>query len=296
MSDTEEKEEVGNRYDHSDLPKVKNVFFYIYGCIMKWFFWIYIGGGALWLAIFIFPWIRLFVRDKAKFQKTARAVVSSTFRFFLKCQKWLGVTFTKVDNPEAYRNLHSKVIVANHPSYLDFVFIMSMVPNANCIVRGNLLRTPLGAVIRQAYIVNSLGFEELCRDCKVALDAGDNVIIFPEGTRTPRHGKNPYKKGAARIALATKCDVQPIFIGGSDKYGLGKNDPLFSYNPVEPYLYDFKMLDVIKFDDYAGLEETIAAKRMTQKMQEVLNEAGDRYEENHPLCVTLNNVHKDQTY
>ena len=156
---------------------------------------------------------------------------------------------------------------------LDFVFIMSLVPNANCIVKGGLAKSILAGVVRQCYIVNTLDFNQLCELCKQTIDKGNNVIIFPEGTRTPRHGKNPFKKGAARIAYYAKCGVQPVIVGGNDKYGLGKHDPFWSYNHTERYIYDLKLLPEIPIDEYKNLTETIAAKRLTDKMDEVLSAA-----------------------
>ena len=194
-----------------------------------------------------------------------------------------GVVRLKVDDKDAFRNIHGKVIVANHPSMLDFVFIMSLVPNANCIVRGGLAKTVLAGVIKQCYIVNTLDFDELCALCKQTLDEGNNVIIFPEGTRSPRHGKNPYKKGAARIAYYSKAGIQPVLVGGNDKYGLGKHDPFWSYNHSETYVYDFSRLPEIKIDEYVSLSETIAAKRLTDKMEEVIYSAVDK---NDTLYVT----------
>ena len=44
---------------------------------------------------------------------------------------------------------------------LDFVYIMSLVPNANCIVKGALANSILAGVVRQCYIVNSLDFDGL---------------------------------------------------------------------------------------------------------------------------------------
>ena len=239
------------------------------------------GVGAVILAVFVFPFIRLFTLRRKDFGVVARAYVSHTFRVFLGFLNLLHVSIRKVENEDDYRNIHSKIIIANHPSLLDFVYIMSLVPNSTCIVRGGLTKTPLRGVIKQAYITNTTTFEDMCVECKKLTDMGCNVIIFPEGTRTPRHGKNNYKKGAARIALYCGCDVQPIFIGGSDKYGLGKHDPLWSYNHVEPYLYDFKKLPVISIDEYKDLSEPIAAKRLTEKMEQVLNSAGDDYYTNY---------------
>ena len=275
------KKELDEKYNHKDMPKIENYLFNFCGCFMKIFAMTVFGVGAVILAVFVFPFIRLFTLRRKDFGVVARAYVSHTFRVFLGFLNILHVSIRKVENEDDYRNIHSKIIIANHPSLLDFVYIMSLVPNSTCIVRGGLTKTPLRGVIKQAYITNTTTFEDMCLECKKLTDMGCNVIIFPEGTRTPRHGKNNYKKGAARIALYCGCDVQPIFIGGSDKYGLGKHDPLWSYNHVEPYLYDFKKLPVISIDEYKDLSEPIAAKRLTEKMEQVLNSAGDDYYTNY---------------
>ena len=275
------KKELDEKYNHKDMPKIENYLFNFCGCFMKIFAMTVFGVGAVILAVFVFPFIRLFTLHRKDFGVVARAYVSHTFRVFLGFLNLLHVSIRKVENEDDYRNIHSKIIIANHPSLLDFVYIMSLVPNSTCIVRGGLTKTPLRGVIKQAYITNTTTFEDMCLECKKLTDMGCNVIIFPEGTRTPRHGKNNYKKGAARIALYCGCDVQPIFIGGSDKYGLGKHDPLWSYNHVEPYFYDFKKLPVISIDEYKDLSEPIAAKRLTDKMEEVLKSAGDDYYTNY---------------
>lgn len=281
--------EIETKYNHKDLPKVENILTYSFGCLMKILAIVYFGVGAVFLAIFVFPFIHLFAsRKKQDFGVTARAYVSHTFRVFLDGLNLTHTSIRRVDDAEAYRKIHSKIIIANHPSLLDFVYIMSLVPNSTCIVRGSLTKTPLAGVIKQAYITNTTEFDDVLAECKKLTDQGCNVIIFPEGTRTPRHGQNNYKKGAARIALYCGCDVQPIFIGGSDKYGLGKHDPLWSYNHVEPYLYDFKLLPVISVDEFKDMSAPMAAKHLTEKMEQVIRGAGEEYTKN---CTgrTLNN-------
>ena len=274
----ESKKEIEQRYGHKDLPKIKNYFTYFIFCLMKIISIIYFGVGAVVLALFVFPFIRVFsFKKKEDFGVLARAYVSHTFRVFLGSLNLTHTSIRKVEDKQAFRNIHSKIIVANHPSLLDFVYIMSLVPNSTCIVRGSLTHTPLRGVIKQAYITNTTEFDDVLVECKKLTDQGCNVIIFPEGTRTPRHGQNNYKKGAARIALYCGCDVQPVFIGGSDKYGLGKHDPLWSYNHVERYVYDFKLLPTISAEEYKELSEPIAAKRLTEKMENVIRGAGAEY-------------------
>ena len=272
----------------SKLPKVKNIFSYTYYCVSKLVAMLSFGIGAIILAILVFPFIRLFTLAHKDFGIIARAYVSHTFRVFLKNLEICKTSILKVEDRQAFRDIHSKVIIANHPSLLDFVYIMSLVPNSTCIVRGSLTRTPLRGVIKQAYITNNTDFNEVLVECKKLTDKGCNVIVFPEGTRSPRIGRNNYKKGAARIALYCGCDVQPLFIGGSDKYGLGKTDPLWSYNHVEKYLYDIKMLPVIKIDQFKELSDTIAAKHLTEEMEKVIRAAGDEYAKSY-TGLTMNN-------
>lgn len=272
----------------SELPKIRNIFAYPFFCLAKILAIVFFGLGAVVLALVVFPFIRLFTLHKKDFGIIARAYVSHTFRNFLGALHVTRTSIFKVDDKKAYRNLHSKIIVANHPSLLDFVYIMALAPNSTCIVRGGLTHTPLRGVIKQAYITNTTEFDDVLVECKKLTDKGCNVIIFPEGTRTPRVGQNNYKKGAARIALYCGCDVQPLFIGGSDKYGLGKKDPLWSYNHVEPYLYDIKMLPVISIDKFKDLSEPIAAKRLTEEMEQVIRTAGTEYSASY-TGRTLNN-------
>lgn len=268
------------KYSREGLPKIKNIFTYSFNVLLKIIFLIYFGVGAMILAIVVFPFLRLYAIKK-DFGVVARAYVSRTFRDFLKQLSILGGSKVVVQDREYFKNIHGKVIVANHPSLLDFVYIMSLVPNSNCIVRGGLTKTPLAGVIKQAYITNTTEFDDLCKLCKETIDKGNNVIIFPEGTRSPRHGKNNYKKGAARIALYSNANVLPLFIGGTDKYGLGKKDPLFSYNPVERYVYDIQVLPEIDISEYKDLSEPIAAKHVTEKMECLIRAAGDEYPKTH---------------
>jgi 1-acyl-sn-glycerol-3-phosphate acyltransferase len=130
-------------------------------------------------------------------------------------------------------------------------------------VNANLARNIVGGVIRQLYILNSLDVEQLFRACAESLKQGNCLIIFPEGTRTPRQGKTIFKKGAARIALYSGCNILPVYIGGTDKYGLGKKDPWASFNPRERYIYQIRMAEEITPEKFKALPNPIAVKTMT---------------------------------
>jgi 1-acyl-sn-glycerol-3-phosphate acyltransferase len=48
--------------------------------------------------------------------------------------------------------------------------------------------------------------------CAESLAAGDNLIIFPEGTRSPPVGLRPFHRGFAHIATLARVDLQPVHI------------------------------------------------------------------------------------
>ncbi len=215
--------------------------------------------------------MRLFIHPSIKFRKAAHRLVYYTFKFFTGFMTFFGVFKIETENKEYLKTLKSKIIVANHPSLLDVVCIISLVPDADCIVRGGLANGVVGGVVRQIYLTNSKDFSVLKENCIEALKSGSNLIIFPEGTRTPRHGRNPYKKGAARIALFSQCDIVPIDITGTDKYGLGKHDPFLSFNHEFPYIYKMKVCNSVSPREYTELSSQIGAKRITEKISQALS-------------------------
>ncbi len=283
-------EEFDFRFNLRDVPPVSNPFVYHYRCFMKDFWIFFIGFGAILLTVFVFPWIMLFVHPRNKARKVSQNFVSLTFRFFLFLLSISGVAKVLCDDKNFLKSLKSKIIVANHPSMLDTVVLLSLIPNATVIAGEKYAKGPLGGVIKTCYIINSLDFDELCRRCSESLGMGCNVVIFPEGTRTPRHGHNTFKKGAARIARATGADIVPVFIAGSDKLGLGKNNPFWSFNHVEPLIYHIKVLEEIKTDSFKELSDSISAKRITDSFKTELFNAAEEYKNDHPHSRTVNNI------
>jgi 1-acyl-sn-glycerol-3-phosphate acyltransferase len=58
-------------------------------------------------------------------------------------------------------------------------------------------------------------FNRVVEQGRRILGHGSWVIMFPEGTRTPRGSQGTYKTGAARLALATGAPVVPIAVASA---------------------------------------------------------------------------------
>lgn len=263
--------QIDPKYAADDLPKVKNPFLYAYRTIAKLLVYLLFGIGTLIIVILVFPILRLIWHDKDVFRVKGRIFISSVFNVLIHFMSIIQVSKFRVSDLKALRNLKSCIIVANHPSLLDVIYTFAFVKNADCIIRAGLKNTIVSGIVKPLYISNDDDFDKMVADCKKSLDSGSNLIIFPEGTRTPRHGTNPYKKGAARIALATGCNIQPLHIGGSDKYGLGKHDPFYKVHPTETYFYDFTVLPQITMDKYKDMQPAVAAKHLTDDMRKVID-------------------------
>jgi 1-acyl-sn-glycerol-3-phosphate acyltransferase len=251
-------------------PPVKNYALYLWRVLVKWLSFFIFGCGSVVLMVIIFPAARLVLHSKERFQRYGHWCIYASFNFFIFVMRVIGVARLKTEQREAFRKLRGKIIVANHPSLLDVVMLISLIPNADCIVNAYLLKHFLTGIVRQLYIPNSLDFDELAGQCGESLGRGNCLIIFPEGTRTPRSGPVIVKKGAARLSLLSGKPIVPVRIGGNDKWGLGKKDPWWAYNPAERYLYDITMLPEIYPQAYAGLPGAIAAKRLTDDIKNVL--------------------------
>jgi 1-acyl-sn-glycerol-3-phosphate acyltransferase len=210
--------------------------------------------------------MRFVLHPRERFQKHGRRFISVALRLFVFIMHTLRIVNLEPDNRENYRHLSSKIVVANHPSLLDVVMLLSLIPNADCIVNPYLNHNILRGVVRQLYILGSRDIEDIFQACTESLGQGNCLIIFPEGTRTPRAGKIILRKGAARIALAAGHSIVPVYIGGTDKYGLGKKDPWTGFNPRERYIYRLSMGSEINPEKFRHLPAPAAAKLLTKEI------------------------------
>ena len=254
----------------AELPSISNRPLYVYRVLGKWLSFFIFGLSSLILVSLIFPPMRLFIHPKDKFMRYSRRFVSFSLGGFVNFMHLIRIVDVEAENRESYRNLSSKIVAVNHPSLLDVIILFSLIPNADCIVNAYLNHSILRGVVRQLYILNSLNFEELSQACTNSLNQGNCLIIFPEGTRTPRSGQAKIKRGAAHISLVTGRNIIPVHIGGTDKYGLGKRDPWTGFNPRERYVYRIEMGDEIKPEKYRSLSSPLAARAMTREISGAL--------------------------
>jgi 1-acyl-sn-glycerol-3-phosphate acyltransferase len=253
-----------------DLPPVKNWPLYAYRVFAKLMSFFIFGLGSIFLIILFLPLLRLFLHPRERFKKQARRFVSGALNCFAVIMRIIGSAKREVKDKKVFRSFESKIIIANHPSLLDAAMLLSLIPNADCIVAGYLNRSILRGIVRQLYILSSLDFYDIMNKCGESLKQGNCLIVFPEGTRTPRSGNVHIRKDTARIAVSCGCNIVVLHIGGTDKFGLGKKDPWLGYNTREPYVYKIDVKCEIDIKKYLEHPKPAAVRLLTKDISAAL--------------------------
>ena len=217
------------------------------------------GVGAILMNFCLFPFIK---NNKNLCSDAVRA----SWRFFVGLLVFMRLI--KID-VKRLGEIKNKVIVSTHPSFIDILILISLIPRSTCFVKKELAHNPiLKNIISSIFLTNELEIEELKSQTKKMLDMGFNVIIFPSGIR---HRKNEYpkiKKGAALVAMNANKNIVPIKLFSSEDF-------LFIHQPFyaagnKTVIFELEMGEEIKIEDYKNDSEIIEKKAITQSIQKAL--------------------------
>jgi 1-acyl-sn-glycerol-3-phosphate acyltransferase len=171
------------------------------------------GVGGLLLGLLLFPTIHGLSRDRDVARLRCQYCVHLSFRCFIWMMKSLGVLSYDVAGGDKLSRTEANLILANHPSLIDIVFIVSLLPQALCVVKKAAWSNPFMAGIMWAtgYIPNDEP-DVLIEGCVRSLQDGRRLVVFPEGTRTVPGLPMKLKRGAATIIVQSGQPFIPITI------------------------------------------------------------------------------------
>ncbi|MBT9556272.1 MAG: 1-acyl-sn-glycerol-3-phosphate acyltransferase [Myxococcales bacterium] len=167
--------------------------------------------------------------------------------------------------------LRGKLVVANHPTYIDIVFLLALVPDAVCVFKRSILRNPVmrGPVYASGYLVNDDG-PTLVASAAQVLAAGSSLVVFPEGTRSEAGGRlQPLHRGAAHAAIAANVALQPIAIR-CDPPMLVRGLPWYRLPRTRSH-FAFQRLDALQ--PRAGAPPPSEARRLTDHLASAFERA-----------------------
>jgi 1-acyl-sn-glycerol-3-phosphate acyltransferase len=203
-----------------------------------------------WIAEFLLFWIGLFVfglccliwsltatvlyrlLPRQRGARLGQFAIMAGFRFYLTAMEAIGVFRCDLRALDALRDAGALVIAPNHPSLLDAVVVISRLPRVVCITKAKLWDNLfLGGSLRLAGYIRNDSPLNLVKQGMHGLQDGQQLLIFPEGTRTVDAPVNVLKGGFLLIARRAGVPVQTVFLENNSGF-LGKAWPLFRKPPI----------------------------------------------------------------
>lgn len=156
--------------------------------------------------------LRLTPCSKEKAEELFYRLTNLCFRLNVKLF-WTIKTNIRNDHGETFQR--GSVLICNHQSMLDPIFLYVLSPRIKVVVGRRVWRNPLvNPLFRLAGFINvDQPIERLRADIARAVASGYNVIIFPEGKRTHKKIER-FHRGSFLIAKEIKADILPVYIHG----------------------------------------------------------------------------------
>lgn len=226
------------------------------------------GIGALIISFLIFPVIKIFYKGKK--QKDCFAIIiRKSWRFFTRLIEWFGIIKVHIKDLAKLKNIENKVIVSTHPSFIDIVILISLIPKSVCFAKKELMNNIfMKNIISNICISSGLELEDMIDITKKYLDNGYNIIIFPMGRRHKKDEFPRIKKGATAIAMNANKNIQPIKITNDyDFLQIGQSildagDKTINYY-IEP-------LEEINIKDFENPDRVTMRKEITDSIANTL--------------------------
>lgn len=168
-------------------------------------------------------------------------LIHGLFAFFVWFLGQTGIAECQFEGLAELRNWRGGIIIANHPCLIDVVLMVSQLPRVFCLMKQGLVSNiVLCGTARLAGYVDNHSAKVMVRSCAAKLQAGETLLIFPEGTRTVNPGVNSFKMGFALLAKRASAPVQAVFIS-TDSPFLGKHWFLLKPPARFPVKYSLKL-------------------------------------------------------
>lgn len=171
------------------------------------------AGLGLLLRLVVIPASALLGGDVQRRRQRVQEIARVTFAGYLACASALRLIEVNVHGAERLREGGPHLIVANHPTLVDFVVLAAVMPNVVCVVKKEVWDDPFfrGVVRSAGCLPNDMG-ERLVESCVQRLHEGTSLVLFPEGTRSPKGALGPFHRGAAHVALRSGRPILPVLI------------------------------------------------------------------------------------
>lgn len=235
-----------------------------------------------WLgSMTVLPLLLIWPGTAAARQRRIRSVVSLSFRCLLGMIRFFRLGHIDIEGREWLDQAGGKLVIANHPMYLDVLVLISLLPQADCVIknamRGNLFYRHFARAT--GYLSNADGPDLIAEGAR-RLSAGHTLVLFPEGTRTTPGAPLQFNRGAAQLAARSQCDILPVVIR-CEPLALGKGQAWYDVAD-QPWRLKLEIQPPQKLADLGWRDDiphSISARRISRGLEAFFTR---QLEANHP--------------
>ena len=107
------------------------------------------------------------------------------------------------------------IIIANHQSILDPIYMLAINPNILMMISGKVWRNPIAHPLFKlaGFLCLDKPVDQLKTEVSQAIERGYSVVLFPEGERSVERIQR-FHKGAFVLAQETGADILPVYLHG----------------------------------------------------------------------------------
>lgn len=169
-----------------------------------------------------------------------QVVIMHGSRMLLAIMQGAGLAEFDLAELDSLRCDDGLVIIPNHPTLIDVMLVTSRLPRVVCITKASLWDNPAcGSAARLAGYIRNDAPHRLVRAAAAAVAGGNQLLIFPEGTRTRTPPVDAFKGGFALMARQAGVPIQTVLLQADPPY-LSKGWGFFR-QPAFPIRYQARL-------------------------------------------------------
>lgn len=183
--------------------------------------------------------------------------------------KYIPLVHTKLINEHNETFDKPGIIICNHQSHLDLMFVMMLTPKLVVVTNEWVWNSPFyGKIVKYGdYYPVANGIESNLEALSSLISRGYSIVIFPEGTRSEDCSILRFRRGAFYVAEKLGVDIIPVVVHGIG-HAVPKSELLLRRGKVT-----VKILERIKSSDFTFGEDYLQRAKQVRQLysQEYFN-------------------------
>lgn len=227
------------------------------------------GVGAILIRYIVFPIQNIFIKKSQNKRHKFLETLQKSWIFIIWYLKFFKIIKVEIKELDKLKNIKNKIIVSTHPSFLDIVVLMSIIPHSTCFVAEKLAKNPFfKGMVDLLFVLKTQDSDKWVNNACQILNDDINMIIFPMGSRHKSNQKPKIRRGTALLALKSFKDIVIINTDTNCDF-LQKNQPVYQAG-LKPVKFTVSYIKEINAEEFIRKypDEVTFKTQLTKEIQD----------------------------